>query len=314
MRTANGSRAAGCSACGGERLERLHRSCPDRRHWLPGTYDVVRCATCGLGQTVPQPDAASLPALYPDAYVSFASGAHGARGRLGSLLRASLRLPYQLRYGTVASAPAADENRVLDVGCGAGVFLAELAAAGWNVWGIEPSPDAAAAALARLSVPHERIFVGGVEEADFADGSFDLVTMNHVLEHLVDPAQTLTNIHRWLAPGGRLRIRVPNLGSLESRVFGRLWFGLDVPRHLYHFSRKSLRIMLEGAGFASVRAVPEFQGSSLSGSVSHLVDAVLRRRRDYRHSPAVYHAVLPVASLLVAAGSAASLDVTARRM
>lgn len=313
MRAASGSRAACCPACGGDRLEGLHRNCPDRRHWLPGTYDVVRCATCGLGQTAPQPDAASLPALYPDAYASFASGARGARGPLGSLLKASFRLPYRLRYGSLAPAPAPDGNRLLDVGCGTGVFLAEQAAAGWDVWGIEPNPEAAAAALARLPALSDRIIVRGIEDADFPDCSFDLVTMNHVLEHLVDPARTLASVHRWLVPGGRVHVRVPNIESLESRVFGRLWFGLDVPRHLYHFSRKSLRIMLEGAGFASVRAVPEFQGSSLSGSVSHLVDAVLRRRRDYRHSRAVYYAALPVISLLVALGSAASLDVTARR-
>lgn len=302
-----------CPACGGSRLEGLHCDCPDRRHWLPGRFDVVRCAACGLGRTTPQPTADSLASWYPGEYVSFAATASGSRGRVRLWLRSLLRFPYACRYGIASRRPAAEANRLLDVGCGTGVFLEEMSSLGWEAWGIEPSLDAAAAAVERISAPSGRIFVGGIEEAEFPHENFDLVTMFHVLEHVADPAEALAKIHRWLRPGGRLEVRVPNIGSLESRVFGRLWFGLDIPRHLHHFSRESLLLLLKRAGFSSVRAVPELQGSSLTGSVSHLVDAVLRRHRDYHHSQALYYAVLPVASLLAAAGSAATLEVTARR-
>jgi SAM-dependent methyltransferase len=162
-----------------------------------------------------------------------------------------------------------------------------------------------------LGISSDRIFVGPAEEAEWPAGSFHLVTLSHVLEHLPNPRQTLADIHRWLRPGGRVRIWVPNVESAESRVFGDLWFGLDVPRHLIHYSRTTVRRLLEGAGFDVERMVPEYQGSSLSGSLSHLGRALTRRHRNYHHSSALYLATLPVASILLGLGSWPSIDVTA---
>jgi SAM-dependent methyltransferase len=184
---------------------------------------------------------------------------------------------------------------------------------GWEVYGIEPSAVAAASAAAALGIEPNRLFVGSADDAAWPANTFHLVTLSHVLEHLPDPRRTLMNIYRWLRPDGRVRIWVPNIESGESRVFGRLWFGLDVPRHLVHYSKATIRRLLEGTGFDIVRIVPEFQASSLSGSISHTSDALRRRRRQYRHSTRLYYATLPLASMLIGLGSSASLDVTAAK-
>lgn len=300
-----------CNLCGGRDFATVYRGCPDRRHWLPGTFEIQRCRGCGLVRTHPCPSRASIAAYYPGAYVSFANGGTRGRSRLGALAR----LPYRLRYGAepAASCPPRTGARVLDVGCGTGGFLRQLAALGWEVWGIEPSAEVAQAAVERLVVAEARIYAGVAEDADFAEGTFDLVTMWHVLEHLHDPKGVLAKAARWLRPGGTLRLAVPNIASLESRLFGRLWFGLDVPRHLHHFSRATVCRLLESCGFTVERIVPECQGSSLSGSVAHVADAVTRRRRQYRHSRLVYTAALPVASTVAALGGAAVLDISARK-
>lgn len=96
---------------------------------------------------------------------------------------------------------------------------------------------------------------------------FDLVTMTHVLEHVHDPCFVLEKIRRSLRTAGVLRIWVPNVASPEAQFFRRFWFGLDVPRHLTHFSPVTPRAVLEHAGFRIERVLPEFQATRLSGSL-----------------------------------------------
>ncbi len=291
-----------CALCGAVGPETLYADCPDRRHWLPGRFDVVRCAGCGLAWTMPRPDEPGD--LYPSSYASFAASACSSLGPLKRVLR----YPYALRYGDVDRTPPPPRpgSRALDVGSGTGATLERLARAGWETFGIEPSAEAA-------SRSPGRVFIGTLEEADLEQASFDLVTMSHVLEHLSDPLDALARIRRWLKPDGMLRIWVPNLASLDARVFGRLWFGLDVPRHLFHFSPRSLRLLLERSRFTIERLVPEYEASSLEGSVAHALDVLRRRRRQYRLSRGLYYGVFPASALLRALGDAGSLDCTARR-
>jgi SAM-dependent methyltransferase len=313
---------AKCPVCDADEFELRREDCHDRLYWLPGSFEIDRCSGCGVLVTRPWPQGANLAAYYPTDYVSF--GPHkGPPQGLMRALRGLVRLPYVMRYGPVNRTPAPKQpgSALLDVGCGAGAYLHQMQQLGWDVYGIEPSPAAATTAAALVLAP-DRIFVGGADEADWPPASFDFVTLSHVLEHLSQPRQTLAKIHRWLRPGGRLRIWVPNIESLESRVFGRLWFGLDVPRHLVHYSPSTVRRLLETSGFAIERMVPEFQGSSLSESLHLVTDAFSRRQRripsseplyyTYRHSAPTYYITLPFASLLLGLGSWPTIDITAR--
>ncbi len=306
---------AACNLCGGREFTTIYRGCPDRRHWVSGSFDVVRCHGCGLVQTQPRLARESLAAFYPETYVSFAAPNRRAPGRAAACLKTLVRLPYLVRYGQSAATALAPtgRGRLLDIGCGTGTFLDQMARLGWEAWGIEPTGELARSVVERLGIPPTRIFAGEAEEAEFPPESFDLVTMWHVLEHLHDPQGVLSKAHNWLCAGGVLRISVPNIASFEARLFRRFWFGLDVPRHLYHFSPETARRLLEACGFRVEQAVPEFQASSLGGSLSHLVDGVLGRRREYRHSTVLYRAVLPVGSMLLALGNTAVLDITARK-
>jgi 2-polyprenyl-3-methyl-5-hydroxy-6-metoxy-1,4-benzoquinol methylase len=301
--------------CGGKEFLSVYRSCPDRRHWTPGTFNIVRCENCRLVQTNPRPTQESIKYYYPSSYVSFVEDEHKDLGRLLSLLRSTIRIPYHFRYGIVPRvwSPTGAANRVLDIGCGAGILLTEMAQLEWEPWGIEPNEELAKAVTARLHIGEERIFVGTAEAASFADETFDLVTMSHVLEHLHDPRGVLSKVHGWLRSDGLLRIWVPNISSFESRIFRQLWHGLDMPRHLYHFDPSTLRQLIESCNFEIVRLVPQFQGGTFSASLVHVIDAMLSRRRDYRDPRVLYYSTLPIASILVALGNAAILDVIARK-
>ncbi|MGH7229120.1 MAG: class I SAM-dependent methyltransferase [Nitrospiraceae bacterium] len=128
-------------------------------------------------------------------------------------------------------------GRVLDVGCGDGSFLEALARQGWEVFGTELSESIAATAKKRLG---ERVRVGAMDEIGFAAASFDLVTFWHVLEHLDDPKLALAEARRLLKADGRVVVAVPNIESLQARMFKEDWFHLDVPRHRWHFSPRTL--------------------------------------------------------------------------
>jgi SAM-dependent methyltransferase len=99
--------------------------------------------------------------------------------------------------------------------------------------------DRAAAEKARRFT--DEVHVGDVLAAPFAPGRFDVVTALHVLEHVPDPVRLVRRMVEWLAPGGLLIIEVPNAAGLGARLFQGAWVGLELPRHLSHFSPETLR-------------------------------------------------------------------------
>src|SRR5262249_62266640 len=125
-----------------------------------------------------------------------------------------------------------------------GGSLGVARALGWQVTGIEV--DEAAAAKARRFA--SELYVGDLLSAPFAAGRFDVVSAFHVLEHVPEPVAVLRRLLQWLAPGGILIVEVPNAGGLGAAMFGKAWSGLELPRHLSHFSPVTLRRAAEQAG------------------------------------------------------------------
>jgi SAM-dependent methyltransferase len=140
--------------------------------------------------------------------------------------------------------PWRGRGRYLDVGCGSGSALGVAQALGWQVAGVEV--DEAAARKARRFSP--RVHVGDLLGAPFAAGEFDLVTSFHVLEHVPDPVAAVRRMLEWLDGGGLLILEVPNAGGLGARLFGHAWSGLELPRHLSHFTPTTLERVVTRAG------------------------------------------------------------------
>lgn len=197
-------------------------------------HRILRCETCGLAKTEDEAKASSH-----ESYVY--RGSPDAGRRFGPM-QWVLRL---FRRRRLRDLPAKRVGRALDVGCGDGSFLDALAQQGWDVNGTELSASIAATALERLG---DRIRVGGIGEAGFPSGSFDLVTFWHVLEHLEDPGYALTEAGRLLKVGGRIVVAVPNINSWQAGWFKGGWLHLDVPRHRWHFSPKTLETLANRCG------------------------------------------------------------------
>ncbi|HEV3023660.1 MAG TPA: class I SAM-dependent methyltransferase [Pirellulales bacterium] len=296
-----------CPLCGRPPVTRFDRVLdPQSRE----AFRIVECAACCHAQTWPRP--ADVAVYYGAAYYG---------GRHGFAARHCVRR--RLRRLTAAAGPG-DGRRLLDVGCGDGQFLVHARARGWQVTGTELNTEMAEQAGLAVS----RTLDGAA-----ARGPFDCVTMWHSLEHFVEPLAELEAIGELLAPDGLLLVAVPDAQGLQARVFGPHWLHLDVPRHLHHFSRRSLELHLTRSGFVVSRVWHgEFEYDLLGWSQSALnrwfdgpnvlFDVLTRRdsktgpRRRAAHVVSgtllVFPALLPTWWGMLA-GGAATLVVAARR-
>jgi len=137
------------------------------------------------------------------------------------------------------------DREPLDVGCGDGSFLRVATRCGWCAIGLDPDVNAVASCRSNaLAVLH-----GGIELFDAMENRFDVITLNHVIEHVPDPVELLRSCYRLLKPGGQLWLQTPNIDSLGIRRYGRHWRGLEPPRHLVLFNPASLRLALHHARF-----------------------------------------------------------------
>lgn len=301
-----------CRLCGGVDARRV-LSGTDHREGMGGWFSVLVCRDCGLGRVDPWPE--DPMAWYPDAYQQ-----HTAQTLTGRAVEAAIRgtatrpmasAARRLVTGVVPDAdmggPLPPGTRLLDVGAGNGAAVRALCAAGVDAHGIEPEQRAVSAAreagVTTVSV--------GTLEANPLDGDvWDVVRMNQVLEHVPDPVDALRRVRALLAPGGRAVIGVPNFGSLARRAVGASWDGLELPRHLHHFTRASLTRALAEAGLevASMRTV------ALFGVLPASIDAVTaggRRQRGWGRSVPLRAVLYPVELAIAAAGGGDGLVVVA---
>lgn len=126
------------------------------------------------------------------------------------------------------------KGNLLDIGAGTGDFLNEANKQGWTTLGYEPNNSAKILAENKGVVFTEDIFV-------LPNASFDVITMWHVLEHVPNLEEYIANLKRLLKPSGTIIIAVPNYKSFDAQYYGRFWAAYDVPRHLWHFSKSSIK-------------------------------------------------------------------------
>lgn len=219
---------------------------------------IHRCAECGVRFMNPQYTTAALDRFYAS-YVACYELSHDPRRR------ARRRAQKQRSFDLIEKYRA--PGRLLSVGSGDGVELEVALERGWEAIGHDLDPAAAAEVAARTGVA---VLTGDLIAQELPAGSLECVFMDHVLEHLRDPASYLSFVKRALAPGGILYVGVPNIASISSRwqeSMGRL--GLkrrtrgrhyDTGHHLFYYSPRSVRHVLEqcfGLSVLRIRGDPK---------------------------------------------------------
>jgi 2-polyprenyl-3-methyl-5-hydroxy-6-metoxy-1,4-benzoquinol methylase len=213
------------------------------------TFTLRKCGACDFLLTSPRPQDEELGKYYlsPD-YVSHTAKATTLFDKLYEITR---EFALQNKLTLVKKfLPCTNSARtLLDYGCGTGYFLKKAKENGFNIAGVEPS------LIARNSA--EKI-VGQPIQTDITEtkGTFDAITLWHVLEHVPDLNELLQQLKSKLSPNGKIFIAVPNYKSPDGQKYNMNWAGYDVPRHLWHFEQKTMINLLRNNGFKLIDTIP----------------------------------------------------------
>ena len=302
-----------CDLCGSQKLELLFSNY-DRMLRMDDSYELFKCTNCGLIFLHPQPSIDRLSKHYPkDKYsVLTESGKIKHVRKIFALVECLylycsatntskfLRLVSYLFYPIKTmfrTTKLVENGNFLDVGCGIGYFLLIMKYLGMNSYGVEPGEFDK-----KISEDYNlNIFNGTLIDAKYDNNFFDVITLNHVLEHVNKPSEVMGELHRILKPGGYLIIGTPISNSLAFKIFGKYWAQLDTPRHLFIFSTTTLKRYAEKYDFKIIsiryKSTPSYQ---LISSFIYVIEYVTRRKcnREIIHSLFLNLLFLPISSFL----------------
>jgi 2-polyprenyl-3-methyl-5-hydroxy-6-metoxy-1,4-benzoquinol methylase len=234
-----------CNLCGSSDIEVIGTRDRDGR-----PLRTTICRKCGLVWSNPRPGEAEVRRYYSNEYRLDYKGRatpslrHVARSGRGALNRYGLLAPYLKR-----------SDRILDAGAGGGEVVYILRRLGMDASGLEPDEQYARHAREALNVP---VATGFVQDATFAAGTFDVITMYHALEHVEDPTAILARLRSWIAERGVLLIEVPNVEARCIAPGHRFHFA-----HFYNFNRATLEDLGRKTRFEPVQTMTSPDGGNL---------------------------------------------------
>jgi 2-polyprenyl-3-methyl-5-hydroxy-6-metoxy-1,4-benzoquinol methylase len=250
-------------------------------------FDIVKCRACGLEFTDSDPSHSSLKELYGEKY--FKSRCVGTSYADYMLEEEAMTINAGRRIANIDRIKPA-KGRILDVGCAAGFFL-NVAKRDWEASGVELSEYASSYARDHFGV---QIFNGMLKDASFRAGTFDVVTMWDVIEHLADPISNLKEARRVMKDDGLLVMTTGDAGSMFARICGRGWHLYNPTQHLSYFSKETIASLLKRCGFDILKIEKEgnyFTIGYLASSLAMYYPSILTK--------AINKAVSPIKSLKI---------------
>jgi SAM-dependent methyltransferase len=224
-----------CNLCGSDRTKPVYEM-PDRKFFREDFFTVVECEQCGLGFVNPRPTLAEIQKYYPAKYYQGPPTKSHER-YLARRFSAEASYLQPLENGS-------GQKRLLDVGCANGDFPRFMAARGWEVEGVENSESS-------QRITDFRIYTQEFDKIPVQEPRYDAVTAWAVLEHVHDPMAYFLKAVEVVRKNGLFVFLVQNFHSVASRHL----FCEDVPRHLYFFTRETIKQYLEKTGFALEKEV-----------------------------------------------------------
>lgn len=230
-------------------------------------FPVWQCDDCTLRFTQEVPDAENINPYYKsDDYISHTNTSKGLINQLYQKVR---KRTMRQKAEIVEKLTGLQQGKLLDIGAGVGTFLSTMKNRKWNVTGLEPDRDARILANKLYTInllSSDKLF-------DFEKNHFDAITMWHVLEHVHDLHHYIAQLKAIVKDEGKIFIAVPNYTSKDASIYQQYWAAYDVPRHLYHFSPKSIDRLMQQHGLRVVHLLPmwydSFYISMLSSKYKH---------------------------------------------
>lgn len=214
-------------------------------------FDLLYNANYKMLETFPKPEEAELASYYESSeYISHTDSKETLTDKLyqtvkGFALKNKLKLLNSFKT---------EEKKILDVGCGTGEFLLTCKNNGWNVVGVEPNKNARDLAISKLKEKNVSEVFSDLH--DISSQQFDVITLWHVLEHVPDLNSYIFKLKSLLKPNGVLVIAVPNYKSYDAVYYKQFWAAFDVPRHLWHFSKKSIQLIFSEFDMSVEKILP----------------------------------------------------------
>jgi SAM-dependent methyltransferase len=222
-----------CPACGDSASTKV----------MLGSHALRRCVGCSL---VYAPEYADPSEVYVDGYL--VGGTDFGLDVTHPAFQEFLAYAAEVRMDLIERATGV-KGSLLDVGCGTGEVLAVAQRRGWKVAGADPVEQSAVFAREQRGLD---VRPTTLEESGFPEGSFDVVSAFHVVEHMIDALSLLKTMSRWARPGGYVVVEVPNWSSMHRVSHGQGWNGLRPLEHLGHYSPSTMRATMRRAGLEPV--------------------------------------------------------------
>jgi len=237
-----------CPLCGHSQFVHTE-TCKD--HFVSyETFSLYVCCNCHFVFTQDVPIGEAKGRYYEASdYISHSNTKKGLVNHIYHRVRSIM-----LRRKTRLAIKGKKHGDLLDVGCGTGYFAASVKQKGWNVIGVEPSETATEIARKKFDlkvIPPEKL-------TELSHHQFDTITLWHVLEHLEDLNEMMALFSKLLHEKGKLIIALPNLGSFDAAKYRASWAAYDVPRHIWHFSPDTFRLLAQKHGYTikSIKSMP----------------------------------------------------------
>jgi 2-polyprenyl-3-methyl-5-hydroxy-6-metoxy-1,4-benzoquinol methylase len=230
-----------CPVCNSDKT---HFTLKVKDHSVSGDFfDVLECSQCSLRFTWNAPSEENIDVYYQSE--DYISHSNTRKGLINSLYHFVRNRTLSTKHHLIERDTGIKRGHHLDIGAGTGAFVQYMNQLGWESVGIEPDSKA----RERAQEFHKTILLPAQAFETLLPESFDAISLWHVLEHVHDLYPYLHQIKKILKPSGLIFIAVPNYTSYDAMKYGANWAAYDVPRHLYHFSPKSMRWLLKDAGF-----------------------------------------------------------------
>ncbi len=235
-----------CPVCGSKNI--IHYIDTKDFFYSHDNFSLFKCNSCQLIFTNPYPEETNLSEYYKtEKYLSHNTQSINPITFLYKVVR---KINIREKYAIVESFKK--EGNIIDIGCGTGELLNWFKKNNWKTIGVEPNDHARSIA--------QNIYHLDVKNIDYlkkkTSKRFEVITMWHVLEHVPNVKERINSIKNLLADDGIVIIAVPNIVSFDALFYKEYWAGLDVPRHLYHFSSQSLKTLFEQFNMKIIREIP----------------------------------------------------------
>ncbi|MFC1675830.1 class I SAM-dependent methyltransferase [Planctomycetota bacterium] len=273
-----------CTLCSSVELETKFEELIDHEYGIQGRFSFKKCNNCGLLMLWPPPTLEDLKSHYPPDY-------HGYHISSRGLISFLYRIIYFFRFREYKKLAGAN-GRILDIGCADAPYfdLLKEKYPQLKLTGIEFKDE-----IAEKGRKKGRDLITGTIADIEETKSYDLVIMNNLIEHVVDPVEEMRKANAILRPGGYILLETPNTKCWDIAIVRKYWGSLHVPRHTYLFSPSSAELLAEKSGFKIVSTKYLLSTDNWALSVQNYLQSTKRFRCSIKNGRAWYYKYLLLA-------------------